>query len=114
MKTEGRTGLVKFDNEGFRSDFTLVLAEVQERGLVDIGYWNMSEGVQIQRPLPYPISSADSDEDEDPTSLVNKTLIVITALVSRYYYFPNSDSSAESNFVLKMVSLDICIDCISP
>ncbi|XP_044762493.1 glutamate receptor ionotropic, kainate 2-like [Coccinella septempunctata] len=97
IRIEGRTGMVKFDNEGFRSDFTLILTEVQERGLVDIGYWNMSEGVQIQRPLPYPQSWEDDDEEEDPTSLVNKTLIVITALTEPYTFLKDSSEKLIGN-----------------
>ncbi|KAL3280163.1 hypothetical protein HHI36_017663 [Cryptolaemus montrouzieri] len=95
-KTEGRTGLVKFDNEGFRSDFTLILTEVQETGFIDIGYWNLSEGVQIQRPTPYP-EKWDQVEDDDPTSLVNKTMIVITALTDPYTFLKDSSERLSGN-----------------
>ncbi|KAK9882220.1 hypothetical protein WA026_019734 [Henosepilachna vigintioctopunctata] len=96
-KIEGRTGLIKFDNEGFRSDFTLILTEVQERAMVDIGYWNLSKGVQIERHAPFPQEHINKDEDEDPTSLVNKTLRVITALTEPYCFLKDSSDLLTGN-----------------
>ena len=70
----GLTGLVKFDNEGFRSDFHLHVFQLREEEITPIGSWNISHGTQIKFP----------DKENDvvmESSLQNTSFVVITTLV---------------------------------
>lgn len=70
------TGEIKFDNQGLRSEFALDLIELGLSGLIKVGTWNSSEGLNISRANIKPHSG-----DDDAGSLKNKTFIVLTALV---------------------------------
>lgn len=76
----GLTGVIKFNQEGFRTDFAFETIELTEEGPLKTGEWNSTIGFQILRPL----ETVDVVEVE---SLQNKTFVVITALVSRLYLF---------------------------
>lgn len=71
---KGLTGVIKFDHQGFRSDFVLDVIELSREGLKKIGTWNSSEGVNFTRTY-----------GEAYTQIVeiiqNKTFIVTTILV---------------------------------
>lgn len=71
----GLTGVIKFDHQGFRSDFALDITELSREGLKKIGTWNSTEGVNFTRSY-----------GEVLTQIVeiiqNKTFIVTTILVS--------------------------------
>ncbi|XP_018563905.1 glutamate receptor ionotropic, kainate 2-like [Anoplophora glabripennis] len=74
---EGLTGLIKFNTEGFRSDFQLDLFELREGGITDIGTWNTSNGLSVtKKSVEQPVPDGDS--------LKNKTFIVITTLTDPY------------------------------
>ncbi|CAD6205052.1 GSCOCG00003119001-RA-CDS [Cotesia congregata] len=76
----GLTGLIKFDHQGFRSDFMLDIIELNNKeGLKKIGVWNSTEGVNFTRTF----SDAYTQIVE---SLQNKTFIVSTILVCIYTY----------------------------
>lgn len=70
----GLTGVIKFDHQGFRSDFTLDIIELNREGLKKIGTWNSTEGVNFTRTYR-----------EVYTQIVeiiqNKTFVVTTILV---------------------------------
>lgn len=85
---EGLTGVIKFDNQGFRSDFTLDVIELGLDGLVQIGSWNTTEGYSIKRD--YTVKKLE-DEDDDG-NLLHKSFVVITCLVT-YYSRETSDYS---------------------
>jgi glutamate receptor, ionotropic, invertebrate len=72
---KGLTGVIKFDHEGFRSDFSLDIVELSKDGLRKVGTWNSSEGVNYTRTY------GDSQR-EIVEILQNKTLVVTTILVS--------------------------------
>ncbi|XP_044259602.1 glutamate receptor ionotropic, kainate 2-like isoform X2 [Tribolium madens] len=73
----GLTGIVHFDNEGFRRDFDLDILELSLGGLLRIGAWYPSTGLSLHRP-PKPLEVV---KIVDETNLVNKTFTVITCLV---------------------------------
>ncbi|CAH0558938.1 unnamed protein product [Brassicogethes aeneus] len=73
----GLTGLINFNHEGFRSDFSLEIYELKEGGIPMIGTWNASSGINITR------QGKIVDED-NLSSLHNRTFIVITALTDPY------------------------------
>lgn len=70
----GLTGDIKFDHQGFRSDFKLDILELSEQGLVKIGVWNSTEGLNITRPV---LPDADSGEE----NLTNRTFVVLISEV---------------------------------
>lgn len=71
----GLTGMVQFDNEGFRTNIMLDIMELSYNGLQRVGTWNSSGKLNITRML-LPTSVHDSE------SLHNRTFRVLTALVS--------------------------------
>lgn len=74
---KGLTGVIKFDHEGFRSDFSLDIVELSKDGLRKVGTWNSSEGVNYTRTY-------GESQKEIVEILQNKTLVVTTILVSLF------------------------------
>lgn len=71
---KGLTNLIKFDNQGFRTDFVLDIIELSSTGLRKVGYWNSTQGVNFTR-------SFGEQQFEIVENLKNKTLVVTTILV---------------------------------
>ncbi|CAH1176212.1 unnamed protein product [Phaedon cochleariae] len=74
---DGLTGLISFNNEGFRSDFNLHVFELREGGITDIGNWNSSKGLNLT-------ASAQSQNITDGDSLRNLTFNVLITLTEPY------------------------------
>lgn len=71
----GLSGVIKFDNQGFRSDFVLDIIELNSKdGLQNIGSWNSTEGINFTR-------SYRDVYNQIVDNLHNKTFIVTTILV---------------------------------
>ena len=47
VEVEGLTGPVRFDQWGIRHDFWLDLVELQREGLVRVGSWQDTTGLQV-------------------------------------------------------------------
>ncbi|XP_052755264.1 glutamate receptor ionotropic, kainate 2 isoform X6 [Galleria mellonella] len=77
VEMKGLTGVIKFDHQGFRSDFTLDIIELTRDGLQKAGTWNSSEGVNYTR-------SYGDNQRQIVEILQNKTLIVTTILSAPY------------------------------
>ncbi|CAG5028264.1 unnamed protein product [Parnassius apollo] len=77
VEMKGLTGVIKFDHQGFRSDFTLDIIELTRDGLQKAGMWNSSEGVNYTR-------SFGDNQKQIVEILQNKTLIVTTILSAPY------------------------------
>ena len=76
VEMTGLTGIIKFDNQGFRSDFILDVIELNTKdGLKEIGQWNSTNGINFTR-------SYGEVYTQIVDSLHNKTFIVTTILVS--------------------------------
>lgn len=78
MKTiemKGLTNLIKFDNQGFRTDFVLDIIDLSPNGVRKIGNWNSTQGVTFTR-------SFKEEQQNMVEILKKKTLIVTTVLVS--------------------------------
>lgn len=72
----GLTGLVKFDHEGFRTDFKLDILELTAEGLMKKGTWNLTEGVNFTQTY-------EMEEPVGPSNdLRNVTFVVMISLVS--------------------------------
>lgn len=74
---KGLTNLIKFDHQGFRTDFLLDIIELSPIGFRRIGNWNSTQGVNFTR-------SFSETQKEIADNLRNKTLVVTTLLVSLY------------------------------
>jgi hypothetical protein len=71
----GLTGVIQFDNEGFRTNIMLDIMELSYIGLERVGTWSAKDGLNIIRAV-LPTSPHHSE------NLQNRTFRVITALVS--------------------------------
>lgn len=74
---KGLTNVIKFDHQGFRTDFLLDVIELSSVGFRKIGNWNSTQGVNFTR-------SFNEHQKEIVENLRNKTLIVTTLLVCFY------------------------------
>ncbi|RZF41431.1 hypothetical protein LSTR_LSTR000145 [Laodelphax striatellus] len=75
---KGLSGLIKFDHQGFRTNFKLDIIELTSTGLRKKGSWNTTEGVNLTA-----IASGSSG-DQGAEDLRNMTFIVLTALTHPY------------------------------
>ncbi|XP_073988770.1 glutamate receptor ionotropic, kainate 2-like isoform X2 [Rhodnius prolixus] len=74
----GISGLVKFDHQGFRTDISLDVIELTEKGISKRGTWNSTEGLNISLP------SARESQLDAGDDLRNTTFIVLIALTHPY------------------------------
>lgn len=75
VEMKGLTNLIKFDHQGFRSDFLLDIIELSSNGIRKVGDWNSTQGVNFTR-------SFKEQQQDMVENLKNKTLIVTALLVS--------------------------------
>lgn len=86
MEIQGLTDIIKFDHQGFRTDFVLDIIELSGTGVKKVGQWNSTRGVNFTR-------SYGDHQKEIVENLRNKTLVVSTILVN--------------------VHIRVCVVCIS-
>lgn len=72
---KGLTNVIKFDNQGFRTDFVLDIIELGPTGMRKIGDWNSTQGVNFTR-------SFKEQQLDMVENLKNKTLTVTVLLVN--------------------------------
>lgn len=72
---KGLTNVIKFDHQGYRTDFVLDIVELSPLGIRNIGTWNSTQGVNFTR-------SFGEHQKEIVENLKNKTLVVTTILVN--------------------------------
>ncbi|VVD05444.1 unnamed protein product [Leptidea sinapis] len=91
METDGLTGPIKFDEDGFRSDFEIDVLEVMSHGLEKIGAWSLEDGfVEMRKIIPV--------VEEDATdSMKGKHFIILTALSAPYGMLKESSKKLEGN-----------------
>lgn len=80
MKVEsfkGVSGHIQFDQHGNRENVQLQLLELATDGLKVVGHWNKTSGIRPLNVKPLDLGN------NDPNSLRNKTLLVLTVLVSQ-------------------------------
>lgn len=77
---KGLTNVIKFDHQGFRTDFLLDIIELSPLGLRNVGNWNSTQGVNFTR-------SYGEQQQEIVENLKNKTLIITTILVNNLYFW---------------------------
>nr|UTN00859.1 ionotropic receptor [Semanotus bifasciatus] len=97
---EGLTGPIKFNNEGFRSDFEINLFELKEGGISDVGAWTSSGGLNItRRRLELPLT--------DEYSLKNKSFIVIITLTDPYGMLKETHETLTGNDRFEGFGIDL-------
>ncbi|KAK9880188.1 hypothetical protein WA026_010060 [Henosepilachna vigintioctopunctata] len=100
VEMRGLTGVIKFDHEGFRSDFALDIIELTRDGLRKTGTWNSSEGVNFTRTY-----------GEVYTQLVeliqNKTFIVTTILSAPYVMRKEASETLSGNAQFEGYAIDL-------
>ncbi|KAB0791738.1 hypothetical protein PPYR_03538 [Photinus pyralis] len=100
VEMRGLTGVIKFDHQGFRSDFTLDIVELSREGLKKIGTWNASAGVNFTRTY-----------GEAYTQIVeilqNKTFVVTTILTEPYGMLKNVSATLTGNDRYEGFGIDV-------
>ncbi|KAK4883092.1 hypothetical protein RN001_006411 [Aquatica leii] len=100
VEMRGLTGVIKFDHQGFRSDFTLDIVELSREGLKKIGTWNASAGVNFTRTY-----------GEAYTQIVeilqNKTFVVTTILSDPYCMRKDSSDKLTGNAQFEGYAIDL-------
>ncbi|XP_057655882.1 glutamate receptor ionotropic, kainate 2-like [Diorhabda carinulata] len=97
---EGLTGQVKFDNQGFRSNFELTVFELLEGGITDVGTWSFSKGLNITR-------AKDTIEEEDKESLRNKSFVVQITLTEPYGMLKLTTNHLSGNGMYEGYAIDL-------
>ncbi|XP_063363016.1 glutamate receptor ionotropic, kainate 2 isoform X1 [Cydia amplana] len=100
VEMKGLTGVIKFDHQGFRSDFTLDIIELTRDGLQKAGIWNSSEGVNYTR-------SYGENQKQIVEILQNKTLIVTTILSSPYCMRKEASEKLTGNAQFEGYAIDL-------
>lgn len=79
VEMKGLTNVIKFDHQGFRTDFMLDIVELTPAGIRKIGTWNstLPDGINFTRTF-------SQKQQEIEANLKNKTLVVTTILVSSW------------------------------
>lgn len=95
---KGITGLVSFDQAGFRSSFAMDVMKITENGFVRIGSWNEEKGLNISSEwMSHYIASA----------LKNKTLIITTVLNEPYTMLRDSADKKDGNEQFEGYGIDL-------
>ncbi|XP_059057472.1 glutamate receptor ionotropic, kainate 2 isoform X4 [Achroia grisella] len=100
VEMKGLTGVIKFDHQGFRSDFTLDIIELTRDGLQKAGTWNSSEGVNYTR-------SYGENQKQIVEILQNKTLIVTTILSAPYCMRKEASERLTGNAQFEGYAIDL-------
>ncbi|XP_039754691.1 glutamate receptor ionotropic, kainate 2 isoform X2 [Pararge aegeria] len=100
VEMKGLTGVIKFDHQGFRSDFTLDIIELTREGLQKAGTWNSSEGVNYTR-------SYGDNQKQIVEILQNKTLIVTTILSAPYCMRREASEKLTGNAQFEGYAIDL-------
>ncbi|CAH0586967.1 unnamed protein product [Chrysodeixis includens] len=91
MEIDGLTGIVRFDEDGFRSDVEIDVLEVMSYGLDKVGTWTIEDGfVETKVDVP-------EAEQEGSESMKGKHFIVLTALSAPYGMLKESPIKLEGN-----------------
>ncbi|XP_013190560.2 glutamate receptor ionotropic, kainate 2-like [Amyelois transitella] len=91
LEIDGLTGLVKFDEDGFRSDFELDIMELQSHGFEKVATWTTEDGYENRRIIIPPVELEGSD------SMKGKHFNILTALSAPYGMLKESSNKLEGN-----------------
>ncbi|XP_045125479.1 glutamate receptor ionotropic, kainate 2-like isoform X1 [Portunus trituberculatus] len=104
VRVVGLTGVLRFDDAGFRSDFNLDIIEMdinnRANPLKTVGKWTPKEGANFTRMW-------STDTEDDNGILKNRTLIVSTALTPPYTMLRKSSDQLTGNDRFEGFCIDI-------
>ncbi|XP_034252804.1 glutamate receptor ionotropic, kainate 2-like isoform X2 [Thrips palmi] len=100
VEMRGLTGTIKFDNQGFRTNFVLDIIDLSREGLRKIGTWNSTSGVNFTRTY-------GEEYTQIVESLHNKTMIVTTILSSPYCMRKDSSAMLTGNAQFEGYGIDL-------
>uniref|UniRef100_A0A8W7PX02 Ionotropic glutamate receptor L-glutamate and glycine-binding domain-containing protein n=1 Tax=Anopheles coluzzii TaxID=1518534 RepID=A0A8W7PX02_ANOCL len=100
VEMRGLTDVIKFDHQGFRSDFVLDIVELGPQGLRKSGTWNSTSGVNFTRTY-------GEQQKEIVEILQNKTLIVTTILSAPYCMRKDSAEKLTGNSQFEGYAIDL-------
>nr|CAD7263695.1 unnamed protein product [Timema shepardi] len=98
---KGLTGMVQFDNEGFRTNMLLDIMELGMTGLHKVGTWNSTEGLNLTR-----IAKVSTEIPGDDI-LLNKTLVVLTAISDPYGMTKEAKEALKGNDRFEGFGIDL-------
>ncbi|KAJ0183282.1 hypothetical protein K1T71_001258 [Dendrolimus kikuchii] len=101
MEVDGLTGVIKFDDDGFRSYFEVDVLEVMPYGFDKVGTWNIEDGFTETRTVIPPA------EQEGSESMRGKNFIILTALSAPYGMLKESSKKLEGNDRYEGFGIDI-------
>jgi hypothetical protein len=89
VERKGLTGLIAFDNAGFRSNFELEIFKLTYSGIRVVGQWNSTKNIEW-------ITDTSMNMHSESLSLRNTTFRILIALVSiniksNYIIYLNSE-----------------------
>nr|WHU27577.1 NMDA receptor 3 [Matsumurasca onukii] len=99
---DGVTGLVKFDHEGFRTDFRLDILDLTPKGLKRTGTWNISEGVNFTQ-----LTYDDSSVTHAKRDLRNMSFVVMIALTHPYGMLKETSDKLSGNDRYEGMGIDV-------
>lgn len=91
MEIDGMTGIVKFDEDGFRSEVEIDVLEAMSYGLDKVGTWTLEDGF-VETKVEASQSSAEGSE-----SMKGKHFLILTALSAPYGMLKESYKKLEGN-----------------
>lgn len=100
VEMRGLTDVIKFDHQGFRTDFVLDIIELSPSGLRKCGTWNSTQGVNLTRTY-------GDQQKEIKEILANKTLIVSTILSAPYCMRKESYDKLTGNSQFEGYAIDL-------
>lgn len=100
VEMRGLTDVIKFDHQGFRTDFILDIIELSPLGLRKIGTWNSTQGVNLTRTYT-------DQQKEIKEILANKTLVVSTILSSPYCMRKEAENRLQGNDQFEGYAIDL-------
>lgn len=100
VEMKGLTNLIKFDNQGFRTDFLLDIIELSSAGIRKVGDWNSTQGVNFTR------SFGDLQQDI-VDNLKNKTLVISAILSDPYCMRKDSSEKLTGNNQFEGYAIDL-------
>lgn len=100
VEMKGLTNLIKFDNQGFRTDFLLDIIELSSAGIRKVGDWNSTQGVNFTR-------SYDEQQQEIVDNLKNKKLVISAILSDPYCMRKDSSEKLVGNNQFEGYAIDL-------
>ena len=100
VEMRGLTDVIKFDHQGFRTDFILDIIELSPLGLKKVGTWNSTQGVNLTRTYT-------DQQKEIKEILANRTLVVSTILSSPYCMRKEAENRLAGNDQFEGYAIDL-------